>query len=68
MDVPNVKRQFPKVSELAPLLKFTGPTLHRPEQRLANAVTIWDLREIAKKRPPQGPYDSPAGAAESEVT
>ncbi len=68
MDVPNVKRQFPKVSELAPLLKFTGPTLHRKEQRLANAVTIWDLREIAKKRTPQGPFDYTDGAAESEVT
>ena len=68
MDVPNVKRQFPKVSELAPLLKFTGPTLHRKEQRLANAVTIWDLREIAKKRTPPGPFDYTDGAAESEVT
>ena len=68
MDVPNVKRQFPKVSELAPLLKFTGPTLLRKEQRLANAVTIWDLREIAKKRTPQGPFDYTDGAAESEVT
>ena len=68
MDVPTVKRQFPKVSELAPLLKFTGPTLHRKEQRLANAVTIWDLREIAKKRTPQGPFDYTDGAAESEVT
>ena len=68
MDVPNVKRQFPKVSELAPLLKFTGPTLHRKEQRLANALTIWDLREIAKKRTPQGPFDYTDGSAESEVT
>jgi isopentenyl diphosphate isomerase/L-lactate dehydrogenase-like FMN-dependent dehydrogenase len=68
VDVPNVKRQFPKVSELAPLLKFTGPTLHRKEQRLANALTIWDLREIAKKRTPQGPFDYTDGSAESEVT
>jgi len=65
---PNVKRQFPKVSELAPLLKFTGPTLRRKEQRLANALTIWDLREIAKKRTPEGPFDYTDGSAESEVT
>ena len=68
MEIPNVKRQFPKVSELAPLLKFTGPTLHRKEHRLASALTIWDLREIAKKRTPQGPFDYTDGSAESEVT
>ena len=68
MEIPNVKRQFPKVSELAPLLKFTGPSLHRKERRLASALTIWDLREIAKKRTPQGPFDYTDGSAESEVT
>ncbi len=68
MEIPNVKRQIPKVSELAPLLKFTGPTLHRKERRLASALTIWDLREIAKKRTPQGPFDYTDGSAESEVT
>ena len=68
MATPNVKRQFPKVSELAPLLKFTGPTLRRKEQRLASALTIWDLREIAKKRTPEGPFDYTDGSAESEVT
>jgi len=68
VEIPNVKRQFPKVSELAPLLKFTGPTLHRKERRLASALTIWDLREIAKKRTPQGPFDYTDGSAESEVT
>jgi len=65
---PNVKRQFPKVSELAPLLRFTGPSLHRKEKRLNSAITIWDLREIAKKRTPQGPFDYTDGSAESEVT
>lgn len=64
----NVKRQFPKVSELAPLLRFTGPSLHRKEKRLKSAITIWDLREIAKKRTPQGPFDYTDGSAESEVT
>ena len=68
VEIPNVKRQFPKVSELAPLLRFTGLTLQRKEKRLASALTIWDLREIAKKRTPQGPFDYTDGSAESEVT
>jgi isopentenyl diphosphate isomerase/L-lactate dehydrogenase-like FMN-dependent dehydrogenase len=64
----NVKRQFPKPSELAPLLKFSLPTLRRKKCRLENAYTIWDLREIAKKRTPKGPFDYTDGSAESEVS
>ena len=64
----NVKRQFPKPSELAPLLKFSRPTLRRKKRRLEKAYTIWDLRDIAKKRTPKGPFDYTDGSAESEVS
>ena len=64
----NVKRQFPKPSELAPLLKFSLPTLRRKQRRLENAYTIWDLRDIAKKRTPKGPFDYTDGSAESEIS
>lgn len=64
----NVKRQFPKPSELAPLLQFSLPTLRRKKRRLEKAYTIWDLREIAKKRTPKGPFDYTDGSAESEVS
>jgi len=64
----NVKRQFPKPSELAPLLKFSLPTLRRKKRRLEKAYTIWDLRDIAKKRTPIGPFDYTDGSAESEVS
>lgn len=62
----NVKRQFPRISELAPLLQFSFPTMHRKKRRLETAFTIWDLREIAKKRTPKGPFDYTDGSAESE--
>lgn len=62
----NVQRQFPKFSELAPLLQFSLPTIHRKRRRLEKAFTIWDLREIAKKRTPIGPFDYTDGSAESE--
>ena len=65
---PNIKRQFPNVRELSELLKFSRPTLSRRQKRLSGALTIWDLREIAKRRTPQGPFDYTDGAAESEVT
>lgn len=64
----NVTRQFPKWSELGPLLKFSLPTLPTSEKRLAKALTIWDLRDIAKRRTPKGPFDYTDGAAESEVS
>jgi len=64
----NIKRQVPRVTELAPLLKFRAPTLKRKQKRLSEALTIWDLREIAKRRTPTGPFDYTDGAAESEVS
>lgn len=62
----NVKRQFPRPSELAPLLQFSLPTLRRKQRRLDRAYTIWDLRDIAKRRTPKGPFDYTDGSAESE--
>lgn len=64
----NVKRQFPRASDLRPLLKFKVPKFDRKKARLEKALTIWDLRDIAKKRTPQGPFDYTDGAAETETS
>ncbi|HEY4898412.1 MAG TPA: alpha-hydroxy acid oxidase [Candidatus Nanopelagicaceae bacterium] len=64
----NIKRQFPNLVELSALLKFRRPTFQRRQRRLDQSLTIWDLREIAKKRTPQGPFDYTDGAAESELS
>ena len=64
----NVKRQLPNPVKLAQLMRFRGPSLNRKKARLARAATIWDLRDIAKKRTPQGPFDYTDGAAESEAS
>ena len=64
----NFRRQFPKYKELAPLLKFKLPSLPSRQKRLAKALTIWDLRLIAKRRTPAGPFDYTDGSAESEIT
>nr|WP_254678176.1 alpha-hydroxy acid oxidase [Agrococcus sp. SGAir0287] len=37
------------------------------ETRLRKASNIWDLRAIAKRRTPKGPFDYTDGAAEDEV-
>src|SRR5512144_2848842 len=63
-----MKRQLPKRRDLAPLLKFKKPTLSPKERRLAAALTIDDLRRIAKRRTPKAAFDYTDGAADGEVS
>ena len=62
------KRRFPRPKELAPLLKFQKPTLDFKKRRLEKALTIWDLRDIAKRRTPKAPFDYTDGSAEAELS
>lgn len=62
------KRRFPKPSELAPLLKFKTPILNGKKRRLESALTVWDLRDIAKRRTFKAPFDYCDGGAESELS
>jgi L-lactate dehydrogenase (cytochrome) len=63
-----VKRQFPDPRELAELVKFKRPTLDPTERRLEKALTIADLRDIAKRRTPKAPFDYTEGSAEAEIS
>src|ERR1700722_12973375 len=63
-----VKRQIPRPRELAPLLRLRAPHLNTRSRRLESALTIWDLRNIAKQRTPKGPFDYTDGAAEAEIS
>ena len=63
-----MKRQLPKPHDLRPLLKFKKPVLSAKERRLASALTIEDLRRIAKRRTPKAAFDYTDGAAEGEVS
>jgi L-lactate dehydrogenase (cytochrome) len=62
-----LKRRVPKYSDLAPLMQFKKPEFNRAA-RLRRASTIWELREIAKRRTPRAPFDYTDGAAEAEIT
>jgi L-lactate dehydrogenase (cytochrome) len=62
-----LKRRIPKYSDLAPLMQFKKPEFSR-DAKLKRASTIWDLRDIAKRRTPQAPFDYTDGAAEEEIT
>ena len=61
-----VKRRFPGVKELAGLMRFRKPIFNGRKRRLTRALTIYDLRDIAKRRTPQAPFDYTDGGADSE--
>lgn len=63
-----MKRRLPRPSELAPLIGFRAPQLDRKAARLAAALTIEDLRRIAKSRTPKAAFDYTDGAAEDELS
>ena len=62
------RRQFPRARDLAPLMKFKKPTMSPKQRRLASALTIDDLRRIAKRRTPKPAFDYTDGAADGEVS
>src|SRR5665811_2257534 len=62
------KRRFPRFHELALLMRFKRPTLKLKKRRLQAALTIADLRTIAKRRTPKAAFDYTEGAAEAEIS
>ena len=63
-----VKRQLPNPSELLELLQFKKPELNPKKRRLESALTIYDLRKVAKRRTPAAAFDYTDGAAEGELS
>ncbi|NTW38501.1 MAG: alpha-hydroxy-acid oxidizing protein [Cellulomonadaceae bacterium] len=62
------ERQLPRWSELRPLLRAKPIRLDPTERRLADALTIADLRTLARRRTPRSVFDYTDGAAESEIS
>ncbi|MCG5433225.1 alpha-hydroxy-acid oxidizing protein [Mycobacterium sp. MYCO198283] len=56
-------RRLPRPRELAPLVRFARPT-----RGLNRALTIEDLRTLARRRTPRAAFDYTDGAAEAEVS
>ncbi|PZU38810.1 MAG: alpha-hydroxy-acid oxidizing enzyme [Microbacterium sp.] len=63
-----VTRQLPNPAELFELMKFKAPELNGRKRRLDAALTIADLRTIAKRRTPKAAFDYTDGAAEGELS
>ncbi|MGO1286121.1 MAG: alpha-hydroxy acid oxidase [Brachybacterium sp.] len=63
-----MRRQLPQPRELLELMQFKAPDLNARRRRLDAALTIEDLRAIAKRRTPRAAFDYTDGAAESELS
>jgi L-lactate dehydrogenase (cytochrome) len=63
-----VQRQFPRPLEILDLMRFKKPELNAKRRRLKAALTIADLRDIAKRRTPTAAFDYTDGAAEAELS
>ncbi len=66
MSKVKVKRRIPSLKDLAQLLRFRKPIFNARKRRLSRALTIYDLRDIAKRRTPKAPFDYTDGGADSE--
>ena len=66
MSQVKVKRRIPSPKDLAQLLRFRKIILSPRQRRLTRALTIYDLRDIAKRRTPQAPFDYTDGGADTE--
>ena len=61
-------RQVPRWSEVREVVRFRRPRLGRTARRLENALSVWDLREAARRTTPRAVFDYVDGAAEEEIT
>lgn len=62
------RRRFPRPRDFIPLLKFKKPTFNPTTRRLEKALTIADLRVVAKRRTPKAAFDYTDGAADAELS
>jgi L-lactate dehydrogenase (cytochrome) len=62
------ERQIPKWSELRLLLQPKPIELNPTRRRLLRALTINDLRSLARRRTPRAVFDYADGAAEEEIS
>lgn len=61
-------RQVPNWADFKPLLRVKPIEFNRTARQLAAALTIGDLREIARRRVLRGVFEYTDGAAESEIS
>ncbi len=65
-EMAGIKRRIPRLGELRQLMRFRKPIWSPRTRRLSRALTMYDMRNIAKRRTPRAPFDYTDGAADDE--
>ncbi|HWG25559.1 alpha-hydroxy acid oxidase [Actinospica sp.] len=63
-----LERRFPRPKDFAPLMKPGPWERDSTKRRLAKARDVWDLRRIARRRTPAGPFHYADGGSDGEVS
>lgn len=63
-----VKRQIPQIKDVLEYVHLKKPELNLRKRRLEKANTVYDLRDIAKRRTPKAAFDYTDGSAEFEIS
>lgn len=63
-----MNRRVPRPRDFLPLLRFKRPALSPRRRRLEKALTIGDLRTVAKRRTPRAAFDYTDGSADDEIS
>lgn len=61
-------RRLPRPSEVLPLIGTPDRSKSRLQRRLERCASVWDVRDLARRRAPRAVFDYVDGAAMSETT
>lgn len=68
-DYAPLRRRFPRPADIVPFLRLKSHRgMPRADRRVADAHSIDDLRSLAKRRTPTGPFHYVDGGADQEVS
>lgn len=67
-DYPRLERRIPRPSDIKPFLAMKKRKGSAAERRVADAYSIEDLRKLARRRTPAGPFHYVDGGAEDEIS
>lgn len=61
-------RRLPRPGEVLPLIGRPDRSLTRQQRRLERCASVWDVRDVARRRTPRAVFDYTDGAAMSETS
>ncbi len=66
--IPMTRRRLPRPGEILPLIGRPDRSKTRLQRRLERCGSVWDVRQLAKRRTPNAVFDYTDGGAMSETS